>query len=135
MQSSFSAVLVVGGTTFKILTCDYLFYQSTDAMGNAVAKVRSGEIEVVVEGAGDTLLMAWAADPLRKMSGEIIFFQGSQRLAVSEKLAFTDGSCVSYTEVLEPMNPVCAYMYQIKIVANKLSLNGAAHSNEWPAYA
>ncbi len=132
MQTSFSATLYLGGTTYSILTCDYLFYQDTDATGNAVARVRSGEIEILMEGSDDTLPMAWAADPIHKMSGEIVFFQSDQQLGVAEKLSFKDGSCVSYTELFEPMHPVSAYMCQLKIVANQITLNGLEHSNEWP---
>lgn len=135
MQSSFSARFYLGATQYKVLTCNYLFYQDTDALGNAVAKVRSGEIELVLEGSDDTLLMAWAADPLRRFNGEIVFFQGDQLFGVAEKLSFTDGSCVAYTEIFEPRNSIGSYFYQLKITANQLTLNGLEHSNEWPNYA
>ena len=132
MQNSFSATFHLGTFASSVLTCTYLFHQETDATGNAVAKVLSGDIELLIEGSDDTLPLAWAADPMHKMDGEIIFFQGDERFGVAERLSFTEGSCVSYTEIFEPMHPISSYLYRLKIVANKLVLNGLEHSNDWP---
>lgn len=134
MQSSFSATLRVGETSYKVLSCEYLFYQGTDALGNAVAQVRSGELTLVLEGSADVYLMSWAASPLRQLSGDIIFFQGDQLGGEAERLAFEDGSCISYTELFEPHNPIGSYLFQLRIVANQLTLNGLQHINDWPDY-
>ncbi len=118
------------------MRCDYLFYQDTDALGQAVAQVRSGELELVVKGDDDTQLLSWAADPLLRRNGEVVFFQGDRLTGEYEKLAFTEGSCVVYTELLEPGNTQeGSYVCQVKIVANRLVLNGLTHSNDWLGYA
>jgi len=135
MQSSFSAQFTLDKTHYEVLSCEYVFYQDTDTLGNAVGLVRSGELELVLKGSNDTQLLGWAADPLIKRSGEVVFFQGDNPAGVYEKLSFSGGSCVVYTELFEPGNTQeGSYVYQFKIVANQLVLNGITHSNGWLGY-
>lgn len=128
---SFSATLRFADATHSVLTCDYLFYQSTDDAGNAVSKVRSGEITVLVNGCDDDKPLAWAANPLHKLDGEVIFFRTDLLAGIAERLVFKQASCVSYVELFEPAHPVSSYLLELKIVANELTLNNVEHSNEW----
>lgn len=131
MAASFYAELIVSGTSFKILTCDYQMSQPTDPRGRPTAGVRSGLLRVSLMGANYQVLTHWAINPFKAHDGEIAFKDQSGKLFKS--LKFTQGYCVSYREYFTPFNgEAVAYSFDLGITAATITLLGdALHDNQW----
>jgi hypothetical protein len=131
MSSSFNCVLSVAGQEFSVVHCAYEFNQPTGARGRASAKVRSGVITLHLDVPDNNHLLAWAADPHKKLSGNLVFHQ-IDRPVVSEKLTFEDGFCVSYEEIFEVGSTTAgAYRCMLQISAANLSLGAVEKESIW----
>ncbi|TGE29449.1 type VI secretion system tube protein TssD [Hymenobacter metallicola] len=131
-MASFQSSLLLEGNVFPIENCSYEFTQHADTRGRASAKVRSGLISLSLVVPDSDALLAWAADPEKKMSGAILFNGIDQPLA-HEELTFEEGLCVAYEEVFavdddaEPSSYYCI----LQIAAAKLALGTTTKDSNW----
>lgn len=130
-MSSFRCVLSLADQDFPVVHCAYEFSQATSERGRVAAKVRSGLITLHLDVPDGDHLLAWAADPLKKLSGYLTF-QETNRPVAREVLAFEDGFCVSYEEVfVAGSNAAGAYRCVLQISAAKLTLDTAEKDSAW----
>ena len=96
-MASFHAELRLAGTSYRVVRAHYACAQSTDARGRVNAKVRHELLHLTLDVPDDDALLAWAADPFKKVAGEVIFYDTTQ-LVAHETIAFAAGQCVGYHE-------------------------------------
>jgi hypothetical protein len=96
-MASFSAQLRVAGHVFPVLHCSYHTSQTTDNRGRVAAKVRHHPVEVVVDVPDVDVLLAWAADPHKRLAADIVFLDSTTRNAI-ETLRLAAAYCVGYHE-------------------------------------
>jgi hypothetical protein len=130
---SFRSLLQLAGQEFALAECTYAFDQATNERGRVVAKVRSGLLVLHLDVPTSDLLLGWANDPHKKLSGTIVFYQTDQPLA-GETLRFEDGFCVAYEEYFQSgAAPEGAYHCTLHIAAATLVMGAVAKDNAWLA--
>jgi hypothetical protein len=93
--------------------------------GRAVARVRSGLLVLHLDVPTSDVLLAWAHDPEKKLSGTLVFHQPDQPLA-GETPRFEDGFCVAYEEHFwAGAAPEGAYRCTLHISAANLAVGAA----------
>ena len=97
-MASFRCILSLADQDFPVVNCSYEFNQATSDRGRVAAKMRSGIITLHLDVPDGDQLLAWAADPHKKLGGHLTFRETNRPIA-REVLAFEDGFCVSYEEV------------------------------------
>ena len=127
--------------TYAIMTCEYVLSQKTDETGRPTGMVRSGLIQLVVEGSEDELLASWATDSNKQLDGTLTFHSIKEE-SVFKEVKFEGGYCVVYREYFLPMGSdvtsihpptgLTSYCTEIAISAAKLTVDGLAHDNGWP---
>jgi hypothetical protein len=131
MSSSFNCILSIDSQEFRVVHCAYEFNQPTGAWGRISAKVRSGVITLHLDVPDNSTLLAWAADPHKKLSGSLIFHR-IDRPMVSEKLTFEEGFCVSYEEIFTVGSTTAgAYQCVLQISAANLTLGAVEKESIW----
>ena len=121
-MASFHAELHLAGTSCRVVRCHYACHQSVDARGRVNAKVRHDLLHLTVDVPADDALLAWAATPHKELSGEVVFYHASQRVA-HETIAFAAGQCVGYHESFESgAGRDGAYVCQLAITAPSFEL-------------
>ncbi|OON69101.1 type VI secretion system tube protein TssD [Hymenobacter sp. CRA2] len=129
-MASFYAELYVEGRVYPVLRCSLEFNQATRERGRVAGRVRHGPLQVLLDVPDDDTLVAWAADPHKKLAGHLIFFD-TARLSPHESIEFAQGECVRYQEDFEPDGtPTGAYQCTILITAPQFVLG-----NGFPAAA
>jgi len=130
-MSSFRCILSLADQDFPVVHCAYEFSQATSERGRVSAKVRSGLISLHLDVPDGDFLLAWAADPQKKLSGYLTF-QETNRPIAREVLTFEDGFCVSYEEIfVAGSNAGGAYRCALQISAAKLTLGTAEKDSAW----
>ena len=130
-MSSFRCILTLPGQDFPVVHCAYEFSQATSERGRATAKVRSGLITMLLDVPESDLLLVWATDPHKKLSGYLLF-EETNRPTAREKLTFEDAFCVSYEEVfVAGSNKAGSYRCELQISAAKLLLGTAGQDSNW----
>lgn len=130
-MSSFRCLLVLDEQELPVVRCTYEFSQPTGPRGRVTAKVRSGLINLELDVPHHDLLLAWAADPQKKLSGAVLFLE-TNRPMLSEQLAFEDAFCVSYNEDFHSgAEPEGAYRCTLQLSATKLILGAVERDNAW----
>ena len=95
------------------------------------AKVRSGLITLELDVPHNDQLLAWAADPQKKLSGTLLFLE-TNRPTLSEQLTFEDAFCVAYREDFHSgAEPEGAYRCTLQLSASKLTLGTVARDSTW----
>jgi hypothetical protein len=124
-------MLLLAGQEFPLVQCSYEFSQATSERGRVTAKVRSGLLVLHLDVPNGDLLLAWANDPHKKLSGSVIFHQ-TDRPVVREEMTFEDGFCVAYEEAFSSgAAPEGAYRCTLHISAARLALGTVAKDNTW----
>jgi hypothetical protein len=130
-MASFRCILSVADQEFPVVHCAYEFSQATSERGRVSAKVRSGLITLHLDVPDGDHLLAWAADPHKKLNGSLSFQQTNRPIA-REVLTFEDGFCVSYEEIFVAGSGVAgAYQCILHISAAKLTLGAAQKDSAW----
>ena len=130
-MSSFRGLLTLAGQEFPLVQCSYEFSQATSERGRVMAKVRSGLLVLHLDVPDGNQLLAWAADPLKKLSGSVVFHE-TDRPVVSEQVQFEDAFCVAYEELFESgAAPQGAYRCTLHVSAARLLLGSLAKDNTW----
>jgi hypothetical protein len=130
-MSSFRSILTLDAQEYPVVHCAYEFSQATSERGRASAKVRSGLLTLNLDVPDSDQLLAWAADPLKKLSGAVIF-QETNRPIAREVLTFEDAFCVSYEEsFVSGADADGAYRCLLQISAGNLTLGTVAKDNTW----
>ena len=130
-MASFRCILSLEDEEFPVVQCTYEFNQATGERGRVVTKVRSGLITLNLDVPDSNRLLAWAADPHKKLSGYLTF-QGIDSPIAHERLTFEDGLCVSYEETFRSgAAPEGAYRCLLQISAAKLTLGTIEKDNTW----
>jgi len=130
-MSSFRGLLTLAGQEFPLVQCSYEFSQATSERGRVTAKVRSGLLVLHLDVPDGDQLLAWAADPHKKLSGSVAFHE-TDRPVVGEHLDFEDGFCVAYEEIFQSgAAPEGAYRCTLHISAARLLLGTVAKDNTW----
>ena len=121
-MASFHAELRLAGTSYRVVRAHSACAQSTDARGRVNAKVRHELLHLTLDVPDDDALLAWAADPFKKLAGEVIFYDTTQLVAL-ETIAFAAGQCVGYHENFESgAGRDGAYVCQLAIAATAFEL-------------
>ncbi len=128
--------------TYGVAQCEYVISQKTDETGRPTGIVRSGLIQIVVAGTEDELLASWATDSNKQLDGKLTFYRLNED-GVFKEVKFEGGYCVAYREYFLPLgnevisirSPVALtpYCTEIAVSAAKLTIDGTAHDNGWPA--
>lgn len=130
-MSSFRCLLLLPGHELPVVECSYEFHQPTLQRGRPSAGVRSGTINLQLDVPHTDVLLAWAFDAGKKMSGSLVFLQTTHHL-VREELAFEETFCVSYQEIfLSADVGHGAYRCHLQLSASKLALGASARNNKW----
>lgn len=130
-MSSFHCTLTLEDQVFPVMQCTYEFSQATSERGRVSAKVRSGTITVQLDVPDGDALLAWAADPHKKLNGFLVFDETNRPVA-REILSFEEGFCVSYEEIfIAGSNTAGAYRCMLQISAAKLTLGTAVKDSAW----
>lgn len=121
-MASFFAELHLAGNRYRVVHCHYGASQSTDARGRVNAKVRHDLLHLTVDVPDDDELLHWAATIHKPLSGEVVFYNPTQLVAL-ETIAFAAGECVGYQEVFESgAGGDGAYVCQLTIAAPAFEL-------------
>jgi hypothetical protein len=132
-MSSFRCLLVLDAQELPVVRCTYEFNQPTGPRGRVAAKVRSGLITLELDVPHHDQLLAWAADPQKKLSGTVLFLE-TNRPMLSEQLAFEDAFCVAYQEDFHSgAEPEGAYRCTLQLSAAKLLLGAVERDSAWAA--
>ena len=130
-MSSFRCLLLLAEQELPVVHCTYQFSQPTAQRGRVAAKVRSGLITLELDVPHDDQLLAWAADPQKKLSGTLLFLE-TNRPTLSEQLTFEDTFCVAYREDFHSgAEPEGAYRCTLQLSASKLTLGTVARDSTW----
>lgn len=130
-MSSFHCTLTLEGQVFPVAQCTYEFSQATSGRGRVSAGVRSGIITLQVDVPDGDTLLAWAADPHKKLNGFLVFNETNRPVA-REILSFEEGFCVSYEEIFVAGSGTAgAYRCMLQISAAKLTLGAAVKDSAW----
>ncbi|MGI4886644.1 MAG: type VI secretion system tube protein TssD [Janthinobacterium lividum] len=96
-MASFSGELRVAGHVFPLLRCDYQATQATDGRGRVAEKVRHHPVTLLLDVPPGTFLEAWAADPHKRYSADVVFLAAAGGRAL-ETLSLKAAYCVHYQE-------------------------------------
>ena len=130
-MASFHCTLTLENQVFSVTQCAYAFSQATSERGRVSAKVRSGTITLQLDVPDGDALLAWAADPHKKLNGFLVFDETNRPVA-RETLTFEEGFCVSYQEIFVAGSGTAgAYRCTLQISAAKLTLGAAIKDNAW----
>jgi|GEM_PF-3397819 len=96
-MASFSARLQVEGQAFQVQHCSFGVQQATHQQGRVSAKVRYGLVQVLLDVPDGEVLLAWAADPQKRLAADVVFLDANGGSAV-ETLHLPTAYCVAYEE-------------------------------------
>ncbi len=130
-MASFKAAFDFEGHTYEVITCEYKLSQDVDASGKPTSNVKSGCIELLLNGSDDETLANWAVDPQKTAEGTLTFYQIDSEAKFKE-LKFEGAYCVGYFEQMGEAGQPVAYALRIRISAAKLTIGGVTHDNHWP---
>ena len=139
----YQAELSLEDQTYHVLTSEYVLSQKTDDNGRPTGQVRSGLIQLTLQGDHDELLATWATEANKQMDGKLTFYSIAADETAFKEINFEGGYCVSYREYFLPLtnelhligSPTgsTSYCMEIAISAAKLTIDGQTHDNQWPA--
>jgi hypothetical protein len=131
-MASFHGTLHLDGQQYPLEHCSYEFAQSTDPRGRATTKVQGGTLTLTLVVPDDDALLAWAADPHKKLNGRLTF-NGIDQAVTHEEVSFEQGFCVAYEEVFAPGTGTgpSSYFCTLQIAAGTLSLGEATKDHRW----
>lgn len=132
MASSFEAKFNVKGLPkpLTVITSRITFSQPVSPKGRPTAGVRSGQIVVRLLGDDRGTITDWAMDPLKALSGEIVYYDPVTK-TVFRKLNFKDTYCVRYNEIFTVGDGVAAYTFELGLTAREMHLDDKLHDNMW----
>ncbi|MFC4816878.1 MULTISPECIES: type VI secretion system tube protein TssD [unclassified Flavobacterium] len=126
---SFKTKIKVAGKERNILNVNYAMFQETDATGRPSSVSRGGQIEITVEGTGETDLFEWMTNSFERKDGSIVFLKRDSDATLKE-LQFTEAYIVNYLENFdsEGENPLTETFV---LSAKSIKLGTGEHVNEW----
>ncbi len=126
---SFKTKIKVAGKERNVLNVNYALYQETDATGRPSSISRGGQIEVTVEGTGETDLFEWMTNSFERKDGSIVFIKRDSDATLKE-LQFTEAYIVNYKENFDSVeeNPLTETFV---LSARSIKLGTGEHKNEW----
>ena len=126
---SFKTKIKVAGKERNILNVNYAMLQETDATGRPSSISRGGQIEITVEGTGETDLFEWMTNNFERKDGSIVFLKRDSDATLKE-LQFTEAYIVNYQENFdsEGENPLTETFI---LSARTIKLGTGEHVNEW----
>ena len=126
---SFKTKIKVGGKERNVLNVNYALFQETDATGRPSSISRGGQIEVTVEGTGETDLFEWMTNSFERKDGSIVFIKRDSDATLKE-LQFTEAYIVNYKENFDSVeeNPLTETFV---LSARSIKLGTGEHKNEW----
>lgn len=96
-MASFSAELYADGNVFSVLHCSFGVHQATNQRGQVSTKVRYGPVQLTLDVPEGDSLLAWAADPHKRLLVDILF-RDANGGSVVETLRLNAAYCVFYGE-------------------------------------
>lgn len=126
---SFKTKIKVAGKERNVLNVNYSLFQETDATGRPSSISRGGQIEVTVEGTGETDLFEWMTNSFERKDGSIVFIKRDSDATLKE-LQFTEAYIVNYKENFDSVeeNPLTETFV---LSARSIKLGTGEHKNEW----
>jgi hypothetical protein len=96
-MASIAASLEVESHNFRLLHCTFRINQVINSRGRAVEKARCSPVELVLDVPAGDFLLAWAANPLKRVAVNIVFSNAATGSAL-ETLSLPAAYCVAYQE-------------------------------------
>ena len=126
---SFKTKIKVAGKERNVLNVNYSLFQETDATGRPSSISRGGQIEVTVEGTGETDLFEWMTNSFERKDGSIVFIKRDSDATLKE-LKFTEGYLVKHKENFDSTgkNPLTE---TFTISSRKIEMGTGVYENEW----
>lgn len=111
----------------KIISCDYSFSQDIDARGYKTSKVRSGLINVAMQGIDDTEIVQWMLSDNIKKDGKITY-SGVIDTGPQRSIEFKDALLVSYHESFSDQSDI---LINLTISARVIVISGVTQESLW----
>jgi hypothetical protein len=111
----------------KILSCDFSFSQETDSEGRVSSSVRSGLINITIQGINDSEIFQWMLGQEMRKNGKISF-SGVVATGPHKTLEFEDAVLVHYHESFTDQSDV---IIDLSISCRKINIAGASHEHMW----
>ena len=131
---SFNAEFNVGGFSAPVNYVYFDINQAVDSLGRPASLTRGGKITVEFNATADNVVAEWMANPDKKMSGEIVFFEMDMRVSL-KKLEFTNAYCVDLLERFDGTTTSAHMVTVVTISPEKISVGGIELNNHWPEMA
>ena len=96
-MASIAASLEVESHHFRLLHCTFRISQAISSKGRATEKARCSPVELVLDVPAGDFLLAWAANPLKRVAVNIVFSNAATGSAL-ETLSLPAAYCVAYQE-------------------------------------
>lgn len=114
--------------TDEVLFASYNFSQYTNEKNEPEGNVRGGRLNLILRSNNKNTTMAkWAADTHETKSGSLSFIKPIDGVAQTfERINFTDGYIIEYTEMYEKKGEQESMKEHITIVCREISINGKA---------
>jgi hypothetical protein len=96
-MASIAASLEVESHHFRLLHCTFRISQAITSRGRATEKARCSPVELVLDVPAGDFLLAWAANPLKRVAVNIVFSNAATGSAL-ETLSLPAAYCVAYQE-------------------------------------
>lgn len=127
---SFEAKVSIAGKDARVLHCSYSLNRDVDATGRPSSKVYGGKITLEIEGTDDHSIFEWMVDQYQTKDGTITFNKRDSNSKMKE-IKWEKGYCVAFSESYDSTgaNPLTM---TFTISAEKISVDGASHTNPWP---
>ncbi|GAB4002314.1 type VI secretion system tube protein TssD [Spirosoma daeguense] len=131
---SFSAQFNVGGFSTPVNYVYFDINQAVDSLGRPASLTRGGKITVEFNSTDDNEVAEWMANPDKKLSGEIVFYEMNQKVSL-KKLEFSNAYCVDLLERFDGTANSAHMVTIITISPEVIKVGGIKLDNRWPESA
>ncbi|MCX6216957.1 type VI secretion system tube protein TssD [Spirosoma sp.] len=139
MAQSASAVAAkfwaTGFSPVEVQSCSYELHRSVDQKGRPAGITQGGIITVEIAANKDTTPLAeWITDPFKEGDGGLEFFDDRQQSV--KRVEFNNARCIGYSERFDKVQNIQtpdlpSMTMKLKMSAEKISIGGALHDNNW----
>jgi len=126
---SFLAKLIVDGTEYNVLSCNYNFDQPMDHTGKPAGKPVGGQIMVTLESQGKYDLFHWMASPDQTKDGAIIFYK-RDAMSQLQEVIFKKAYCVKLVENFDAVSTT-PMQKRIVLSAQTIQVGDMTFENRW----
>ncbi len=113
---------------------NYVYFdinQAVDSLGRPASLTRGGKITVEFNVTDDNTVNEWMANPEQKLSGNITFFDNTNKVSLKE-LVFIDAFCVEMLERFDGTTSNAQMVTVVTISPEIIKVGGIKLDNRWP---